>query len=88
MDESSWMLVDISLGGVLLWIRRGPGCEQGVKVRLKMQLGAEIFEVDAVVRHRNADGSLQGMSFVDVPDDLRKVINDYVSELAARGGMA
>ena len=87
-DESSWMLVDISVGGVGVWVRRGPGCELGAKTRLKLQLGAESVEVDAVVMHRNADGSLQGMAFVDVPDDVRPVLNDYVSELAERGGMA
>ena len=82
------MLVDISLGGIGVWVRRGPGCEAGESTRLRLQLGAETVEVDAVVRHRNADGSLQGMAFVEPDEHTRQVVNDYVSELAERGGMA
>lgn len=81
------MIADISLGGVGIYVKRGDGPKAGERVSLRMSLGKKDIAVDAEVRHVNSDGSLCGVEFVDVADDVHKVINQYVSELTERGSV-
>ncbi len=80
-------LVDISLGGLGLWIQRGKPQAAGDEMSLRMTLGADTVDVRAVVRHSRDDG-MCGVAFVDVSEQAHEVINRYVSELAERGAMA
>lgn len=83
----SLMIADISLGGVGIWVKRGQGPKSGERVSLRIRLGEQDVAVDAEVRHVSPDGSLCGMEFVDVDDETRRTINDYVSELTERGSV-
>lgn len=86
-DMTLLQLVDISLGGLGLWIQRGKPQGAGDELLLHMKLGADAIEVRAVVRHSKDDG-VCGVEFVDVSEHARDILNRYVSELAERGAMA
>lgn len=81
------IIADISVGGVGIYVKRGDGPKAGERVSLRMSLGKKDIAVDAEVRHVNGDGSLCGVEFVDVADDVHKVISHYVSELTERGSV-
>jgi c-di-GMP-binding flagellar brake protein YcgR len=85
--DTRLQLVDISLGGVKLWIQRGLDQTEGNELELEMKLGDSDIKVKSVVRHTNSDG-MCGVEFVDVTPETHAVLNDYVSELAERGAMA
>ena len=86
-DMTRLQLVDISLGGVKLWIQRGVEQTPGNELSLDMDLNGKKVAVSAIVRHTNSDG-MCGVEFQTVTQDTHGVINDYVSELAERGAMA
>jgi c-di-GMP-binding flagellar brake protein YcgR len=81
-------LVDISLGGVGMFIQRGPDVSVGDEMKLSMKLADETVEVSGIVRHLSNEGALAGLEFQNVTPETHDVINAYVSELAERGNMA
>lgn len=81
-------LVDISLGGIGMWVQRGAARTAGETLTLAMDLAGKTIDVNAIVRHSTPDGMLHGLEFVDVSPEAQDVINKYVSELAERGAMA
>ena len=87
-DAVLLQLVDISLGGIGMFIQRGNEAVIGSMIKLRMTLEDKVVEVDAMVRHTSNEGALVGLEFIGVQADVHNVINHYVSELAERGAMA
>ncbi len=82
-------LLDISLGGLGLWVQRGDaGVVVGDQLALTLRLGRATVEVPAVVRHLSADGHTQGLEFIEPSAEAHQAINRYVTELCMRGASA
>lgn len=82
-------VVDISLGGVGVWVQIGLPFEVDDQVTLRLTLGpAEPIELDAVVRYRRGPGNaFCGMRFDPLDDDERRLVGRYVGELVERGSV-
>ncbi len=82
-------LLDISLGGLGLWVQRGRlELAVGAEQQLELSLGQVTLSVRAVMRHVSSDGSMLGLEYVEPGDEAQRAINRYVTELKMRGASA
>jgi c-di-GMP-binding flagellar brake protein YcgR len=80
-------VLDISLGGVGLWVQRGSiEGGAGAILRLSLELAGTTLDVEAVVRHVSGDGTIYGTEFGELTAEARSAVNRYVTELTERGG--
>lgn len=82
-------VVDISLGGVGVWVQIGPPFEVDDHVTLRLTLGpAEPIAVGAIVRYRRGpQDAFCGMKFDPLDDEKRLIVGRYVGELVERGSV-
>ncbi|MBI4951809.1 MAG: PilZ domain-containing protein [Myxococcales bacterium] len=80
-------VVDVSLGGLGVWVRGRPPLEAGARLRLTLTLGAAApLEVTADVRYvRAPDGAYAGLELDSSDERARDALGRYVAELVARG---
>lgn len=82
-------MVDISLGGIGIWVQRGPPFEVDDHVTLRLTLGpAEPVALGALVRYRRGpQDAFCGMRFDPLDDEKRRLVGRYVGELVERGSV-
>lgn len=82
-------VVDISLGGVGVWVQIGAPFEVDEHVTLRLTLGpAKPIDLGAVVRYRRGPNeAFCGMAFDLLDDENRLIVGRYVGELVERGSV-
>lgn len=83
------LIVDISLGGVGVWVQQGAPFTVDQQVTLRLSLGLiEPVEIGAVVRYRRGpDNTFCGMKFDELDQERRTIVGRYVGELVERGSI-
>ena len=87
--ERTLHVVDISLGGIGVWVQIGPPFKVNDQVTLRLTLGPnEPIELGAVVRYRRGpQEAFCGMRFDTLNDEMRLIVGRYVGELVERGSV-
>ena len=82
-------IVDISLGGVGVWVQIGKPFEVDEHFTLRLSLGpAEPIALGAVVRYRRGpENAFCGMKFDTLDDEKRRIVGRFVGELVERGSV-